>query len=87
MAAHPDTVQHDPPVKLADLRELIGDIDEMAAAAIIATGATRAELEQAVFYARGYGDVVNRSGHPLVGAAAQTYEILIADEDDEDSRR
>lgn len=87
MASHSDTVRHDAPVKLADLRELIGDIDYGAAAAIIATGATRAELEQAVFYARGYGDVVNRSGHPLVGAAAQTYEILTADEDDDEARR
>lgn len=87
MAVHPSSAEADTPVKLDDIRELIGDIDEVDAAAIIATGATRAELEQAVFYACGYGDVVDRSGHPLVGAAAQIYEILTADEEEEDPRR
>jgi hypothetical protein len=86
MALHPDAVQNDTPVKLEDIKELVGEIDEVGAAAIIATGATRAELERAVYYARGYGDIVDRSGHPLVGAAAQIYEILVADEE-EDPRR
>jgi hypothetical protein len=82
MASQSETVPRDAPAKLADVRELVGDIDEAAAAAIIATGATRAELEQAVFYARGYGDVVDRSGHPLAGAAAQVYEILVIDQEE-----
>jgi hypothetical protein len=78
----PDELQ----IKLADIKELVGDVDDVEAAAILAVGATRAELEQAVYYARGYGDVVDRSGHPLTGAAAQIYEILIAREDDEPER-
>ena len=87
MAVHSDTARSDVPVRLDDVRELIGEIAEIDAAAIIATGATRAELEQAVYYARGYGDVVDRSGHPLAGAAAQIYEILTAEEDEEEPRR
>jgi hypothetical protein len=87
MPERSDTVQSDMPASLGDVKELLGDIAELDAAAIIATGATRAELEQAVYYARGYGDVVDRSGHPLTGAAAQIYEILIADQDEDEPGR
>jgi hypothetical protein len=86
MVMHPGTVRDEQQIKLADVKELVGDIDEVTAAAILAVGATRAELEQAAYYARGYGDIVNRSGHPLTGAAAQIYEILTADEDAEPDR-
>jgi hypothetical protein len=87
MAAQAGTLQAAAPVRLDDVRELVGDIAEVDAAAIIATGASRAELEQAVYYARGYGGIVQRSGLPLVGAAAQIYEILAPYEEDDDPRR
>jgi hypothetical protein len=79
----PDHEKQDPGgcVTLADVRELVDDIDELEATAIIATGATRAELEEACLYARGEGDRVDRAGHPLTGVVADIYEILAAKED------
>jgi hypothetical protein len=86
MAVHTGKAPGELQIKLADIKELVDDIGEVDAAAVLATGATRAELEQAVFYARGYGDVVDRSGHPLTGAAAQIFEILTADQEEEERR-
>ena len=70
-------------VTLADIRTIARDIDEIDAAAIIATGATRAEFEEAYHYARGDGDLMARSGRPLVGPAAEIYDMLVEDEDEE----
>lgn len=70
-------------VTIADIRTLAGDIDEIDAAAIIATGATRAEFEEAYFYARGDGDLMDRDGRPLIGAVADIYEILVEKEEEE----
>lgn len=73
-------------VTVAEIRSVIGDIDDAMAAAIEATGASVAELREAYLYAQGYGDVVDRSGHPLTGRVAEIYEILTADEDLEPER-
>jgi hypothetical protein len=35
---------------------------------------------------QGYGDVVDRSGHPLAGAAARIFEILAAYRQEEPAR-
>ncbi len=71
-------------ITIEDIRALAGDIDEIDAAAIIATGGTRAELEEAYFYARGDGDLMDRNGRPLVGAVAEIYEILVEKEEEEE---
>jgi hypothetical protein len=73
-------------VTVAEIRSIIGDIEDAKAAAIEATGASVAELREAYLYAQGYGDVVDRSGHPLMGRVAEIYEILTADEDLEPER-
>lgn len=79
-------VRADEPIQLDDIKKLIGDIEDADATAIMAIGGTRAELEQAWLYAQGYGDVVDRSGHPLTGAAAQIFEILESYGDEEPAR-
>lgn len=76
----------DEPIQLDDIKQLVGDIGDADATAIMAIGGTRAELEQAWLYAQGYGDVVDRSGHPLTGAAAQIFEILESYRDEEPAR-
>jgi hypothetical protein len=48
--------------------------------AILETGASSADLEVAVIYARGEGNYVDRRGHPLSGKAAQVSDILAKDE-------
>jgi hypothetical protein len=65
-----------------DIHSILGDIEDAKAAAILATGASRAELEEAYLYAQGEGDKVDRAGHPLTGVVADLYEILTADEDE-----
>jgi hypothetical protein len=85
MAPQPDIGGNDP-IRLDDIKQLVGDIDDVDAAAIMAIGGTRAELEQAWLYAQGYGDVVDRSGHPLTGAAAKIFDILESYREDEPAR-
>ena len=85
MATQPDT-RADEPVRLDDIKQLVGDIDDADAAAIEATGGTRAELEQAWLRVQGYGDVMDRSVHPLTGAAAQIFEILESYREEEPAR-
>jgi benzoyl-CoA reductase/2-hydroxyglutaryl-CoA dehydratase subunit BcrC/BadD/HgdB len=81
----PDT-RADEPIQSDDIKQLVGDIADADAAAIMATKGTRAELEQAWLCVQGYGDVVDRSGHPLTGAAAQIFEILESYREDEPAR-
>jgi hypothetical protein len=85
MAIQPEIRANDAS-QLNDIKQLIGDIDDNDAAAILAVGGTRAELEQAWLYAQGYGDIVDRSGHPLTGAAAQIFEILKSYREEEPAR-
>lgn len=67
-------------LSVEDVRSIIHDVEDATAAAIIATGASREELQEAYLYAEGYGDVVDRTGHPLTGHVAQIFEILTAEE-------
>lgn len=74
-------------LSIEDINAVLGDIEDARAAAIIATGATKAELEEAYLYAQGEGDRVDRAGHPLSGVLADLFEILTADEEEPESKR
>jgi hypothetical protein len=78
MTARSDIRNANAPVTPEDVRQLVGDVDDADIAAIIATGATPAELEQAWMRAQGYGDAEDRNGGPLTGAAAEVFELLSA---------
>lgn len=67
------------PVTLADVARLVGDLDNEVLVSIIETGATYAEVEQAVTWAEGKAEQLGKEGHPLIGAAAMVYDILIRD--------
>ncbi len=59
---------------------VVGDIDDMRAAEIIATGATIEELEEAVAWAARESDVMGDlrlRGSPVVG---KVYDLLTAEE-------
>ena len=62
-----------------DVVFLAGEVDDEVVSAIVATGATYADVESAVLWASGSGDLVDRADHPLEGAAAAVYDILMAD--------
>ena len=67
--------------------ELVGDIPDAKAVAIIATQGTFQDLEEAVAWASGESDVMGEAELPLAGAAAKIYEILDADLERVEERR
>jgi hypothetical protein len=62
------------------VRQMAGPVADHTVVAILETGASIADLEVAVIYARGEGNYVDRQGHPLSGKAAQVSDILAKDE-------
>ena len=75
-----DPLSHDTVVRIA------GDVSDAKAVAIIASGASLDELEQAVAWASLEDDVMGKERRTLTGIVAELYEILTADEADEDER-
>jgi len=67
-----------------DIERLLGDIGDAKAADILARQPTLAELEEAVLWFAGDGDMLAKEGRPLTGKAAAIFDILTADEDDEE---
>ena len=75
------------PAKLHEITEILGDIEAARAEAILLTGATVAEIEEARAWAAGESDVMGGDlERPLSGPVAAVYEILAAEEplDDRD---
>lgn len=68
---------------LAEIASLVGGEDATLHTAILATGATYAEIEQALVMAVGADEALGKAPRPLAGPAAQVYELLTADEPDE----
>jgi hypothetical protein len=67
------------PPSHADVVALVGDLDDAVVAAIIGTGASYVEIEEAAKWATGDAEQLGKSGHGLRGAAAAVYDILMAD--------
>jgi len=75
------------PITSADeVRHVAGPLNDNAVMAILRIGPSLEELEIAVRYALGESDLVDRAGHPLSGRVAQVYDILSAEEADEEER-
>lgn len=70
------------PATLDLVRRIVGDVDDATAIAILALHPTTADLEQAVLWAAGNGDVLGKQGHALTGVAAAIFDLLTADEDE-----
>jgi hypothetical protein len=74
-----DTKEH--PLSSSDeIRHLAGPIADHMVVAVLETGATIADLEAALIYARGEGNYIDRLGHPLNGKVAQLADILANDD-------
>ncbi len=67
---------------LADVRRVVGDIDDGKALEILALQPTTEELEEAAMWALGNGDLLGKKGHPLSGKAAMLFDILTAEEEE-----
>jgi len=64
-----------------DVRRLCGDILDWKVQAIVSVGGSLADLEAALAWANGLDSVMLDAERPLAGAAAQMYDLIIADED------
>ena len=68
--------------------EIVGEIDDVRAAEIVATGAGEDEIEDAAHWASGLGHAGKDTERPLSGIVAAVYDILTSQrafmEDDRD---
>lgn len=67
----------------AELRHMLGDIDDMRLAAILSLDPTIEEIERALAWAEGTADAAGNGPWPLDGKAGEIFEILTADVEDE----
>jgi hypothetical protein len=79
-------VEKAPPLTHDEIARMAGHLDDTAVAAIFAMSPTAEELAEALAWAEGEDDVMGEMEVPLTGKVAQIYDILTADED-EDNRR
>jgi hypothetical protein len=68
-----------PALSHADVIHVLGDVDDAIVAAILETGATYGELEEAQIWALGDIAELGKEGHELSPAAAAVYDILLND--------
>ncbi len=64
----------------SDVEEILGPMPDARIAAILATGATVRQLEEAAAWATGESDVMGELRRPVSGPVAAVYDILTADE-------
>jgi hypothetical protein len=68
-----------PALTREDVIHLLGELDDAVLAAILRTGATYAELEEAQIRALGDAADLGKEGHEPSPAAEAVYEILMRD--------
>lgn len=64
-----------------DIIQLFGEISDHRIVEILETGANLEQLEEAAARLKGQDDVMGDARIPLVGEAAQVYDILIQDQE------
>jgi len=69
---------------LSEVAELVGGTNNRRHMAILETGATFDEIEQALAWLAGADDVLGESGRQLSGRVASVYEIIKSDEPTDD---
>lgn len=67
-----------------ELQSILGDLDEATVLEILNLSPTVVELEEAATWSAGDGDILDRQGRPLTGIAAQVFEILTRDEQEDE---
>ena len=68
------------PATLAEIREMVGDVEAAKLEAILATRATPGQIEEAMAWAAGESDVMGAElERPLSGPVAAVYEILASE--------
>lgn len=72
------------PATQGELRSILGDLDDATTLEILGLSPTVADLEEAVTWASGSGDVLGKRGRPLTGIAAQVFDILASGQEDQE---
>jgi len=72
------------PASAAEIRSIVGDLDDEAVLSILATGATVAEVLEAVQWLKADDSLGEETGHTRSGAAGAVYAILLQEEEPED---
>jgi hypothetical protein len=68
------------PATLAEIRQMVGDIEAAKLEAILATGATLSQIKEAMAWASGESDVLGGEfERPLSGPVAAVYAILASE--------
>jgi hypothetical protein len=68
------------PATAAEIRGMVGDVDDTVISSILGTEASAVEVLQAVQWFRGAGGLEDEAGHEPHGAVRAVYEILQAEE-------
>jgi hypothetical protein len=63
------------------VRDIAGDLDDAKIAAVLATGASAEQLEEAIAWASGDSDVMGDLERPLAGVVVRLYDILMTGEE------
>jgi hypothetical protein len=69
---------------VAEIRRMVGDVDDSVVSNIIRTGASAAEVLQAVQLIRGGGALEDEAGHEPHGVVKAVYEILEAEGEEQE---
>jgi hypothetical protein len=68
-----------PALTREDVIQLAGQLEDAAVIAILESGATYGELEEALMWANGDASELRRQNHELSPVAAVVYDILMSD--------
>lgn len=63
-----------------EIARLVGDVSDETLVAILETGATAEDIEEALQWVASADDVMGKSGRALSGRSAAVYDIIIAEE-------
>ena len=69
-----------PVTSAEEIRHLAGPVADDTIAEILGLMPTTADLEVAILYAQGEGDIIATEGYALSGKSARIYEILTEDD-------
>jgi hypothetical protein len=81
------TAEHNlEPVKAMadDIGRLLRDVDAATITAILQLAPSLADLEEAVSWTQGDGDILGKQGHALTGKAAEIFDLIHRDEQADD---
>ena len=78
---HESARAKDPQAHAAGRRDIVGHLDDAKVAAILATGASARQLEEAKAWAAGESDVMGELERPLDVVVGRLYDILTTGEE------